>query len=329
MSITFTLLVLLSITLRSLLLSPNINISHQAIKSHQELLMATFNVERNNSSAINTSTTTSTNTTAAPITVPTTPPRPQHVRGTYTADSAPNKTLTNPFSFSSSPSTSTTNEPNKNTLVDDGFFIIKKCLRRGLSTMSSNVACAMINSASMILEAPYFASFENVIARLMVLHATTDIHLPVALSVWICFCCWIIFRYIFGTTEWPGAVVGVPSEASTGYGREFIFAIIWAFGLSNRFFIYKQGYCQVIPNHPRKNKANCMFGWFGQIFYSILQQTTEQKSSVVSSYSLKHVSFFFFFLLISLSFFLLLFCFFLTYVALPFFFWSFSYIATS
>lgn len=49
--------------------------------------------------------------------------------------------------------------------VDDTFFIVKKCVRRGLSTLDSNVACAIINSASMALEDPFIAFLASHIAK--------------------------------------------------------------------------------------------------------------------------------------------------------------------
>lgn len=100
--------------------------------------------------------------------VPTTSPKPPHARTTDTNANPPKNNINNPNPNPNPP-------PYKNTLVDDAFFILKKCLRRGLSTMAANVACAIINSASMVLESPYFSSLESIIERLMVY--ATGIHL--------------------------------------------------------------------------------------------------------------------------------------------------------
>jgi len=64
-----------------------------------------------------------------------------------------------------------------NTQVDDGFFILKKCLKRGFSTLAVNVACAIVNSASMALEHPYFSSLQAICDKLAT--QPTDVFLEI------------------------------------------------------------------------------------------------------------------------------------------------------
>ena len=45
--------------------------------------------------------------------------------------------------------------------VDDIFFIVKKCIRRALSTSSVDGVCAMLNNACTTLESKFLSAIEN------------------------------------------------------------------------------------------------------------------------------------------------------------------------